>query len=495
MKKFKLFILVVWYSVLRLWKKTARNLKSGKTLHLHNQFYVSSNFRTKNILLGPQKYIFVGVVALIAIAVLVRFIPNLYPKNSVSEGIVGIYTTKNLPPQVINLISKPLVTVDQSGNPQPELADRWEANNEATVYKFTLKNNLYWDDATKLKSSDIKFNIPDVNVEYPDDNTIIFKLADSFAPFPALLTSPIIKHNTLVGVGTYKVGGIETSHGVVTKMTLRPNQQKKDGNHTLPVVSIRFYPDEKIAQTAFKLGEVDSLVGINERTQITGNSSVREKGVTTYNKLTAVYFNTKDPILSDKNMRKALNTSIPEIITEQVAKTSIPSRSWAFNNTLKIVHGDPVSAKSYLSKVENGKDSTIILTTTPALATIGEKVIQAWKSIGINAVLRVESGVPQNFQALLISENIPADPDQYTLWHSTQDQTNISHYSSPRVDKDLEDGRKTSDQEKRKELYMDMQKVLHDDSPAAFLYFPKLNVIYRGRIEDSLNKVLGFQIK
>jgi ABC-type transport system substrate-binding protein len=120
--------------------------------------------------------------------------------------------------------------------------------------------------------------------------------------------------------------------------------------------------------------------------------------------------------------------------------------------------------------------------------------VSDWKKIGVNAVVRVENGNPQNFQALLAPEFIPQDPDQYLLWHSTQDKTNISHYKSDRIDKDLEDGRKATDPKFRKEKYLDFQKVLLDDAPATFLYFPKTNVLYLRKTKGLLYSVLPYEM-
>jgi peptide/nickel transport system substrate-binding protein len=110
-------------------------------------------------------------------------------------------------------------------------------------------------------------------------------------------------------------------------------------------------------------------------------------------------------------------------------------------------------------------------------------------------VLRVESGIPQNFQALLITQNIPADHDQYSLWHSTQKSgTNISRIDWPRIDKDLEDGRKITDPETRKQKYKDFQRILLDQAPAIFLYFPKYEVVYMKKAEKQLNEILPIQL-
>ncbi len=439
----------------------------------------------------PLKKYIVAALALIGFVLLAfRFGGFSGTRENVSEGIVGLYTGNVLPQSVANLISQPLVSTDKSGKPVPQLAASWQVNHDATVYTFKLKDNLYWEDGSKLKSSDIKFSLPDVTVSYPDDSTIEFKLADTFYPFPGLLTSPLFKDETLTGIGKYRVAYKETSRNIITKLILVPVDDK-DG---LPGVTIRFYPDEGTARTAFELGEVQSLVGMNGKNELSNEPGIKFKGVPNYNKLVSIFYNTKDSLLSDKNMRKALSYATPMIEGEVKAKTSLSPNSWAFNDTVKDMTNDPESAKSYLEKV-SGLSGNVTLTTTPMLADLGEKIVASWKKNGISAVLRIESGVPQNFQALLNAESIPSDPDQYALWHSTQTKTNISKYdSNKRVDKDLEDGRKTGDVEKRKEKYLDLQKVLADDVPATFLYFPQNWVIYRPRIENLLNKVLPLQL-
>ena len=79
------------------------------------------------------------------------------------------------------------------------------------------------------------------------------------------------------------------------------------------------------------------------------------------------------------------------------------------------------------------------------------------------------------FQVYLGDFTVPKDPDQYMLWHSDQ-ESNITKFRSLRIDKLLEDGRKTVAVKERKRIYDDFQKYLLDDAvidtPASFLYFP-----------------------
>ena len=448
------------------------------------------DFTRKNIL---SKGVYVIVFLVIIVLVLSVFLKKQSDMSCpiISEGIVGAFNDSNLPVSVTALLSDGLFTLDKSGSPSAKLAESFNSNQENTVFNLTLRKGLTWNDGSIVKSSDIKISLPDIEVTYPNDNTINFKLADTFSPFWGLLTQPILKQNTLTGLGDYKVTYKEINRGHISKLILEP----KDRNYcnSKPIISIRFYQDEQTIKTAFSLGEIDAILSVQDISDFSKQPNVIVKKIQTFNKLVAIFYNYKDPIL-DKNYRKALNYAISPISDETVAETSIPPISWAFNGGIKDVHGDLVSAKTFLAKVESGKDKPVVLTTTKYFEGFAQRIIEDWKKIGVNAVIRTESGNPQNFQALLTTVSIPHDPDQYTLWHSTQVNTNIAKYSSPRADKDLEDGRKISDFEKRKEKYFDFQKVLQDDAVATFLYFPRINVIYRKRVENIFNKILPAQI-
>lgn len=413
----------------------------------------------------------------------------------ISQGVIGLHSENNLPPTVLSLISQPLIGQDKSGKPIPVLATSWQVNSDATLYTFYLKDDLVWSDLTPVKSSDISLGLSGAEVIYPDDKTIQVKLAESFSALPSLLTNPVLKKDSLVGTGPYFVTGIDRNQSVVVKAYLKPVHKSSD----LPMLTINFYPDERTAKVAYEMGQVDSLLGSSDDSDYLTQPHTRVAKFNNNSRLVAIFYNTKDPILSDKNFRKALNSAAPNFEGEERAKTIYPSSSWVFNESLKDPLGNIEAAKDYLSKVQAGKNSTITLTTTPNLENFGLEVVRKWKEAGVNAILRIESGIPQNFQALLIIQPIPLDPDQYSLWHSTQASTNISKYSkdccptSARVDKDLEDGRKSNDAKERRESYLDLQKVLMDDVPATPLFFSKTNVIYRKRVEEAIQKVLAIQ--
>lgn len=450
--------------------------------------YILTFFRRKKWLLLS------GFSAAVVVILSGIYLFNVGSRNQILEGVVGTHEERDLPTTVLNLVSKPLIKVDKTGSPSAELAQSWEVNPEATMYKVKLKPDLTWADGTSVKASQIYLSIPDVQISSPDDLTLEFKLADAFSPFPTLLTKPILRKAEnqfgfeLVGVGPYSVDSIRKDGPFVKKLSLVAKE------NTLPKISMTFYPNEKIARTAFKLGEVQALLGINEVEDINFNNTSK-KSFTNFRQLVTIFLNTEDPNLSDENLRLGLGFAAPEIPGADIAKTSLSPNSWAFNSNVKDFLSNKEKAEEYLKKVQKGKNETLTLTATSSLANTGQQVVDAWNNIGLKAVLRPESGIPQNFQALLITQDIPADPDQYSLWHSTQKGgTNISKISSPRIDKDLEDGRKIADLATRKQKYQDFQRILADQAPAIFLYFPKYQVVYMKKIEDNLSKVLPIQL-
>jgi peptide/nickel transport system substrate-binding protein len=421
------------------------------------------------------------------------FFGDSFFRPKVTEGIVGTYLEEDLPELITNLLSDSLVEVDKTGTPQPKLVKEIKHDKDGKVYTITLADNLFWSDGKEVVSQDILIPIHGISASYPNSKTIEVKLADSFSPFPTLLTKPIFKkEDKLTGIGPYKIDSIQKDQIFVKKVVLKPN------DNSLPDLIIKVYPNEKIAKNALNLGEISALIGVNEVSDFSDQKTMSSQSFVNYQQIVTIFYNTQDPILSDENFRVALSFASPEIPNEAVAKTSIPPNSWAYNDQVRDYLSDYESAQTYLKKVQKGKDETITLTATSSLKGVGERVVESWKKLGIKAVLRVESGIPQNFQALLIAQNIPTDPDQYSLWHSTQKQTNISKLSdpsvSPRIDKDLEDGRKITDIDVRKAKYADFQKILLDHAPATFLYFPKYNVVYRKKVEDNLKKVLDLQL-
>jgi peptide/nickel transport system substrate-binding protein len=77
------------------------------------------------------------------------------------------------------------------------------------------------------------------------------------------------------------------------------------------------------------------------------------------------------------------------------------------------------------------------------------------------------------FEAVVLGWSLSLDPDQYSIWHSSQQgpgQFNFIGYNNPRVDTLLENGRKELNNEKRKQIYDEFSKIIYDEQPIIYLY-------------------------
>lgn len=422
---------------------------------------------------------FKGLIVASAILGILAFVfvnflsPIIFGKNIEKIGINGRHHTDSLPIWILELIGDGLTKVDESGNAEPNLAASWESPDKGKTWIFKLKDELFWQDGEKVTSQSIIYQFSDVEIERPDEKTIVFKLKEPFSPFPMAVSRPTFKKG-LLGTGEWEV--IKVSLGqarFVQKLTLK----NKGGDKKI----INFYPTEERTKLAYKLGEVDILYELLDAKPYDTwpNTEVFQEIDT--DKEVVIFFNTKDKFLSDKTLRQALIYGLSKELGGPRAISAISPNSWAYNPQVKKYSYDAVRAKELIDDLpeELKSNLSIGLVTTPALISVAEEIGRQWKELGINTFVQVSASIPQEFQAYLAIFDIPTDPDQYSIWHSTQIATNISGYESPRIDKLLEDGRVELDLEERRKIYLDFQRFLIEDSPAVFLYHPATYTIKR----------------
>lgn len=380
--------------------------------------------------------------------------------------IAQVSSPSDLPGQISEVLSSGLTSLNPDGEAVANLAIRWEQNNEGSQFIFFLKPNIFWQNGEKLVSSDLKFDIPDTSVSYPTDDKVVFELKNPFSPFSVFVSRPVFKDGAFLGTGPCQVTKIEKKEEIIDRLLVScPNQNS--------LLDVRFYPREEDGLTALNLGEIKALFGVRElgKKQNWPNFNFYKKGGG--DRFVAVFYNLRNPILEEKKVRQALALSIPKDGLENRAFGPINPNSWAYNENLKEYNFDIEEAKKLLEEVDAPFEMNL-WTTAPYLE-LARRIARSWENLGISVKVEtktVDEAALKEFQALLIGQEISPDPDQYSLWHSTQ-ETNITGLESPKIDKYLEDGRETFDKVKRKEIYQDFQKYLVEECPAAFLYYPQ----------------------
>ena len=418
------------------------------------------------ILLGA----FLGGIAFLALRILG---PSLLTRNTERVGMVGRYRTENLPGSVLSLIGNGLTKIKEDGTVAPDLASSWESPDGGQTWVFKLKDNIFWQDGKKVTSTSINYQFSDAQIERPDEKTLVFKLESAFAPFPYVVSKPTFSKG-LLGTGEWRVTKATVSAGFIQRLVL----VDKDGNRKI----IKFYPTEERAKLGFKLGEIDILESIFNPEPFNEWGVVEVEKEVGNSRYVAVFFNTQDKLLGEKSFRQALAYAIKKDgFDGPRAVSPISPNSWAFNPQVKPYHYDSARAKELIDDLadELKENLTVSIVTTPALLSVAEAIAKDWAEVGVTGNVQVSSGVPAEYQTLLAIFDTPEDPDQYSIWHSTQTSTNISRYQSPRIDKLLEDGRVELNIEERKKIYLDFQRFLVEDSPAAFLYHPTNYTIKR----------------
>ncbi len=382
-------------------------------------------------------------------------------------GIVGRYRLDNLPDLILDYVSQGLTSINENGEVTPAIATSWENKDGGKTWVFHLGDSKTWQDGKKILTNDIQINFSDVKVEKPDPKTIVFKLQTPFSPFPAVLSKPIFKKGFL-GTGEWKVKKVTVAGNIVEQIILSKSKEKD--------MTYKFYPTEERAKLALKLGEVDKLIDIFNPEPFETWKTLDVQKKVDFERFTAVFFNAaKEKKTSDKTLRQVLTYAIKkDNFSEERALGPISPDSWAYNPQVKPYDYDLAKAKDMMKDLskETLNKLSLNIATTPVLLTQAEEIAKNWRDLGITVNVQVISSVPDNFDAFLAILDIPRDPDQYSLWHSSQEATNISNYKNPRIDKLLEDGRTVTNESERKKIYLDFQRFLVEDSPAAFLYHP-----------------------
>jgi peptide/nickel transport system substrate-binding protein len=423
-------------------------------------YWVTQSFLQRHLKIIVQTTVIVLSLILIFF-IFAKYIPS--PKQTTRIGRIGKYNSETFPQDIQAMISRGLVSMSEDGKILPDLAESWEIQDGGNAYVFKLRDDIYWHDGTKLTSEDISYNFKDVDV-IREDGTISYKLKEPFAPFLSAVTKPILKKNKL-GTGDYKLVKTQVYTGVLQSMILETDSKR---------IIYKFYPTETSSLTAYSLGEIDKIENIStvpesiKKDKTSEIVEVNTKG----DQQAVLFFNNNDTVLTSKQARQALAYAIEDkSFGKERAISPIKESSWAFNDLVKTYDFDPDKAKTLLAQdIKDPKNIKLELKTMLQYLDYAESIAESWrKTLGVEVEVKVVSNVTSDYQILLADFTPPLDPDQYSIWHSTQN-TNFTHSSNLKIDKLLEDGRRTSDQKLRKEIYQDFQRFLLEDSPAVFLF-------------------------
>lgn len=440
-------------------------IASGKRLRLW--FKLASSY----IFANKRSFAVGFVLSVLAVIFYPKLSPYLFRARPESTGIVGNFTLSTLPRPIQEKISYGLVHLDEYGLATAGAATNWSSTDSGKTLEFTLKPNVYWQDGQLLKADQINYNLRGVEIS-KSSGSIKFTMKEPFAPLITLLSQPLFK-NGLVGLGDDRLKDIKFNGRFLSSITLENTTSKT-------LSAYKFYPSEKILISALKLGSVKTITGLHNTLGLEKIPSYQISQTIDENSEAVIFFNNQKGLFEDKSFRQGLVYALPDSFAEgESAETPFPKNSWAISPMAKEYPFNLDTAKNLITKGASGSANlTINLTTIKDLEPVAQKVAASWTQAGVKTNVEISDMLPVNYDAYLTYLELPLDPDQYSLWHSTQ-TGNVAGYKSFKVDKLLEEGRKTTDFETRVSIYADFQKAITEDVPAAFLFYPKVYTIKR----------------
>jgi len=451
---------------------------------------------------------------------------------------------------ITRLIYSGLVKYTKEGRLVEDLAESYSIENN-TIYKFILRENIQWHDGKPLTSDDVVFTIKliqdpkyaspirsnwqGVEVENPDERTVIFKLTSAYSPFLENATVGILPKHIWenispksfvlteenlkpIGSGPYKFNKFQKDKdGNIKSYALKSNEKYYLNPPHIEHLIFKFFESENDALKAMKSGDVNAM------SLVSGYNStpLEEDGGTIVHNFSlpryfAVFFNqSKSKALQEKEVRKALALSInreeiidvatggqgapaygpiirellgynPQIeekykFSPEQAKSILKAAQW------KDVDGDGILEKRFNAGEEPSPlEFTLITVGWPDFTELEKatRVLQEqWREIGVKVniiayppgELQQEFIRPREYEALLFGQIVGIDPDPFSFWHSSQKKDpglNIALYGNKTVDRLLEEARQTFDAQSRAGKYVEFQNIISDDIPALFLYSP-----------------------
>jgi peptide/nickel transport system substrate-binding protein len=451
------------------------------------------------------------------------------------SGLIYMVAGESASAAIASNIFNTLLKYNQNLDLEGELVERWEISDDKKTITFRLKPNLRWADGKPLTSADVLFTWQLVidektrspyaadyqlvkRASTPDAQTFIISYDQAYAPaldswaglhiLPKHLLEGQDIHTTAfarkpVGSSYYQLSS--WSHGANIQLTRNPLSVLGPAN--IDTLITRIIPDNSAQFLELMADNIDSmgLDPIKFSRIIPARPELQNK-LNLYKELGNSYtylgFNLKHPPFDDLRVRKAINFAIDkqEIIDGvylglgiNIASPYKPGTRWS-NPKLVPYPYDPAKARLLLKEAgfadsdgdgileRNGKPFAFEIITNQNKEREKSAVLiqRRLKEVGIQVNIRaiewasfisrfIKTG---DFDAVILGWGLGLDPDQYNIWHSSQQapgQFNFIGYHNPRVDKLLEEGRTELNPDKRMNIYHAFAHELLEDSPIVYL--------------------------
>lgn len=428
-----------------------------------------------------------------------------------------------------------LISFDSAGNKTAQLAKEWKWTGPKTLL-LTIRNDAKYNDGSPVKVEDVvasyefltkASNSPLAgafkkvqSVRSPKADQIQFELTEADASFldnlfigilPKELSSKadmLSDYKAMKSCGPFVISNI----GINDYELTRNEKYSLGALPNLSKITIKIIKDDTTRFAKLLKGELDLVQNGISRDQLKSiPKSYPTLAVDSREGLNVTYlgFNFRDPLLAKKEVRKAISLAInrEQIIKfllqglAEPASGMLSSKNPFRANTTQATY-NVQEANALLDKVglvAKGSDKMrfeIVLKTTSDVTrvNVAHAIAGELRKIGVKVqVQSLEWGKFKsdadkgNLQMWLLQWIGYKDPDIYRFAFGTEsfppNGGNRGWFSNPVLDKALSEGRVVHDFKKRKPLYAEVQKIVDEEVPYAFLWHDKNYVVYNKSVK------------
>jgi peptide/nickel transport system substrate-binding protein len=441
---------------------------------------------------------------------------------------------------IVDYVVETLVVLDESGKPQPLLAEKWESSADGKSYTFTLRKGATFHDGTPFNAKAVKTSLdrflnPSLKVslrapigevtdriEVIDDNTVRFTLKRVFSPFVDALTgtqTAIVSPATAekfattyneepVGTGPYVFKSRQKGESV----TLARNDKYWGKKPFYDTVQIRVVPEAATRESLLLAGQAEVIIlpPIADIPTLQKNPQVKVIAGASDRTIFLAFNHTRE-VMKDPRVRQALNYAIDkDAIIKNVLfglgeRMDAPMAPALFGYCK--VGGydyDPAKARDLLKQAGQEKLSIKMGYPTGRYVQdqqVGQAIAGYFREAGITV-----DATTSDWPSYLGSINVPPEKAAFdvhllgwapgymdasqqfeqfagkTRWPPAALAT--SYYDNPKVTDLNARAASEPDRQKRAGLYCDASKIVWDDAPWAFLWVQRFPIVHSTKIKN-----------
>jgi peptide/nickel transport system substrate-binding protein len=346
---------------------------------------------------------------------------------------------------------------------------------------------------------------PKLDMETPDTHTIVFKLKQDWAPFLAAISvhaACIVPkaYFTKAGVDGFGNKPIGSGPFQLTEWkkgdTITMARNTHFWDPTRPYVDglvISIVADDNVRMLKVQSGEIDigTQVPFNQIAKLKKVSGLDIK-VAPYDRIDWLQFNEKKPIFQDVKIRQAFNYAVDrEAIIKAVlfgygeVPTTFLPKMYLADTTDKPYPYDFAKAKTLISEssMPNGFSVTLKIPSGDTIVSQVAQIVQQMVApLGIKMSIQsiegntlfaqTSAGDYEMAQGYMTSDIF--DPCELVAFAGAGDEGSFAvwtFYNNPKVNALATGALSELDAEKRKGMYLDMQRQIFEDAPYLWLYW------------------------